>query len=395
MPYDANKSPDNMTDEEFDAAFNEMTSLDVPNPEFNDSESEEPRAEASGSEDEGQESDDDKDLKDDIEDKVEEPEDADDADSNDDTSEDEDDNESDSEQDSGSEEENTDDSEDDTESTNEDATFDFASIPMDEIIPMEIAANGMKVKATMNELVEGFKKGMNYTQKMQALSSHRKELGILQDNGLSSEDLNLLIEAKSGNKDAIAKLLADAKVDPLEIEEGSKDYTPKEYGKETPDFEMEQVKDTILADKEYSPLVEEAISSMPDDMYDMVSSTPSNLDALYKDVKAGVYQEVMPEVIKIQSLYGKTKPTMNLYVEVAAKMAEQRAKADTGTNEDSTEQQKVKTQERNNKRKKAAVSSTPNKAKTVDVVKDINEMDDDEFNKAFEKITGRSANEDY
>lgn len=270
--------------------------------------------------------------------------------------------------------------------------YDFSKVPMDELLPIDIPANGIKVKATMNELIEGFKKGMNYTQKMQEISQHRKSISILAEHGLNEKDLGLLIDARSGNKEAIAKLLRDAKVDPLDLDVESKtEYVAKDYSKDEVDPEMEYVRKEILSDTEYAPIVEDAIKTMPEDMFREVAGNANNLSALYKDVKSGVYQRVMPEVIKIKNLYGSTKSTKDLYIEVARNMAPAKVQPNVAP-VPSKEETESKKQELNDKKKKA-VSSSAAVSKPSVIKQDLDELDDDAFAKEFAKITGRSINE--
>ena len=77
----------------------------------------------------------------------------------------------------------------------------------DKVLPMQIDVNGSKVSVTLDELVNGFQKGFNYTKKMQEISPYRTTVNAMQEHGWSHEDVNLLIEAKSGNKQAIATLI--------------------------------------------------------------------------------------------------------------------------------------------------------------------------------------------
>lgn len=284
--------------------------------------------------------------------------------------------------------------EDETNDSTNDETkevFDFSSIPMDEIIPMDIPANGMKVKATMNELVEGFKKGMNYTQKMQELAPLRKSMSIVSSNNISEEQLNLLVEAQKGNKEAISKLISASGVDPLDIEAGEhKDYTPADYSKDEVDVDMDLVRKDIVADTEYGDYVQDAIKTMPEDMYEVVASGSGNLKALHDDVKAGIYQEVMPEVMKLQSLYGKKEPTMDTYLKVANQRLEQkRAEAPAPEQKEETV---VKQTKRNEQRKRVAPSARPNKKESF-IQKDLDSLGEDEFEAEFAKITGRSIND--
>ena len=301
------------------------------------------------------------------------------------------------EEDTGNEEE-----EDSVETdSDEPEEFNFDSIPRDKVIPRDIKVNGMNVRATMQELEEGFKMGMNYTQKMQEIAPHRKNMNIMMENDLTTDDLNLLIEAKSGNKNALGKLLADAKIDPLDLEteEDRVDpdsYTPKDYSKDVPNYEMEQLKAAIVRDSENAPVVQNALQTMPEDMYEFVSKETRAMSSLYDDVKSGLYQKVMPEVIKQQSLYGVQEPTLQTYL----KVAEQYFQADGGSEQPQAEPEqpapapKATNKELNNKRKSAA--PTPRGTKTGKksyIQKDLDNMDDDEFEKHFQEMVGRSTND--
>ncbi|RKZ93738.1 MAG: hypothetical protein DRQ43_07860 [Gammaproteobacteria bacterium] len=297
------------------------------------------------------------------------------------------------EQDPDEETASDDESDDTKDSTKEEPTesegFDFNSIPMDQVIPMEINANGMKMKATMNELVAGFQKGMHYTKKMQELSGVKRLVSIATSNGLSEEDLNLLVEAKGGNQEAIAKIMSAAKVDPLDIDtDEHKDYSPADYGKDEVDIDMDMVVKTIKADTEASSYVEDAIQNMPQDMYDMVSGSADNLDSLYKDVKNGTYSKVMPEVVKLQALYGKSEPTIDTYIKVANQLMENKTSVQE-TPKESPEEKKARS---NNRKKVASTSKAPVKKKSY-IKDDVKSLGDDDFDKEFEKIMGRSIND--
>ena len=275
--------------------------------------------------------------------------------------------------------------------------YDFSAIPRDKIMPFDINVNGMKVRATMEELEAGFKKGMNYTQKMQEIAPHRQDMNLMTEHGLSTDDLNLLIEAKKGNKEALGKLIANAKVDPLELDaEAAQDYTPENYAKEVPNVEMEQVKNEILADGDFAPAVENALQSMPEDMYQMVSSDARGMNSLYNDMKSGMYDKVMPEVMKQQALYGMREPTIQTYLNVAKQYFGQgeKAEAPIKTEAPAVLPEPTVNKELNNKRRSAGTTPPASKTKPESYIqKDLESMDEDEFEKEFQKMVGRSTND--
>ncbi len=281
-------------------------------------------------------------------------------------------------------------------SKTETGEYDFNAIPRDQIIPRDIPVNGMNVRATMEELEAGFKKGMNYTQKMQEIAPHRKDMNLMTEHGLSTDDLNLLIEAKKGNKDALGKLLANAKVDVLDLDtEASQDYTPENYAKEVPNVEMEQIKNEILADAEFAPVVENALQSMPEDMYQMVSSDARGMNSLYSDMKSGMYAKVMPEVLKQQALYGVKEPTIQTYLNVAKQyFSDGSGEPKPAPAERAPEPTQTVNTELNNKRRSAGTTPPASKTKPESYIQeDLKDMDEDEFEKAFQKMVGRSTND--
>ena len=263
-------------------------------------------------------------------------------------------------------------------------TFSFENIPMDVELPFEIAANGMKTKATLNQLITGFQKGLNYTKHMQQLKPFRTAVGIMEENNLSEDDLNLLIELKSGNKEAFNKLLSDIKIDPLDLEQKeNSDYTPKNYGKELPDPEMEQVITEIRNDADNFPVVQEALNSMPQDFYDAVSANPGGMKSLYEDVKSGVYAKVMPEVMKLQALYGPSD-TMKMYVETARRLLNE-----GGSKEKEPPKEEAKPNRQNKDAKRKLTSATKKKnSGTKPVSKQLDDLTDDEFDEEFKRMFG-------
>jgi len=278
-------------------------------------------------------------------------------------------------------------------SPTEPTEYDFSAIPRDKIMPFDISVNGMKVRATMEELEAGFKKGMNYTQKMQEIAPHRQDMNLMAEHGLNTDDLNLLIEAKKGNKDALGKLIANAKVDTMEIDaEASQDYTPENYAKPVANVEMEQVKSEILADTEVAPSVENALQTMPEDMYEMVSSNAMGMNSLYSDMKSGMYEKVMPEVLKQQALYGVREPTIQTYLNVAKQYfgGEGEQQEQPAAQPEPT----VNNAELNNKRRNAGTTPPATKTKPESFIqKDLDSMSDDDFEKEFQKMVGRSTND--
>jgi hypothetical protein len=81
-------------------------------------------------------------------------------------------------------------------------------------------ANGKMIELrTPEEAIQLMKMGANYTRKMQDLQPHRKVLLMLENNGLLDEGkLSYLIDLDKKDPTAIAKLVKEAKIDPMDID---------------------------------------------------------------------------------------------------------------------------------------------------------------------------------
>lgn len=311
--------------------------------------------------------------------------------------------ESDDSQDEDIEQPESDEAEDDTTdtSTDQDDTdskeqepkvepFNFDSIPMDEVLPMDIPVNGTKVRATMNELMKGFKQGMNYTQKMQELAPVRKSVNIITENNISEEMLKTLVDITKGDASAAAKLLKDSGIDSLDADEDkASDYTPGDYGSEPESFAMEQVKQEITDDAANFPKVQGALNSMQDNFFNEIVGDPINLRALHKDINSGVYDVVKPEMDKLVSVYGEI-PSIELYKKAVANVMSRQPR-------EAPRQEAPKVdpaqEEARLKRVKAAGSGTKRKTPVKETFVDFDDLDDDAFEAEFQKMTGRAIKE--
>ena len=282
--------------------------------------------------------------------------------------------------------------EDDKEATID--SYDFNAIPMDEIMPFEIKAGGQVMHASMDQLIEGFKKGIGFTKNMQQIKPFSRSIGIMEKYGITENDLTLLAEGKSGSKEAFARMMVDAKVDSVDVDtEGNENYTPKDPGVTPIDHEMEQVKSEINSDTEYFPAMKQAITDMPQDFYDLVNNEPQALNNLYNDVKGGIYQQIMPEVIK-QQMLGSKEPTVDLYIKVANKMFSKETAEQNMQKTDEVKEDQTKAKQVSKDKRKAAGSGTKVKAnKQTSVSAKLDDMDSDEFAASFEKMTGMSMSD--
>jgi len=267
-------------------------------------------------------------------------------------------------------------------------------------------ANGKEFEFSDDEIFDQFGKvfgqAMNYTQKMQAMAPFRGMIDTLKEQGVSQEDLNLMVDVLKGDKAAAAAMLRRTGIDALELEEdaGAK-YQPKNYGRNETELAIQEIVEEIGNDPEYKVTYHVVEKEWDDKSRQVFAKNPALIKELHIDVKNGVFDKVSPMALKLKVLDGGRKSDIDYYIDAGkvyyAEVNEQRqyeekAKA-TAAALDAEKQKvaQVKAQEakRNevksvaDKRKAAAPTSTrAGKQGNVDFLSDS----DEDFEKWYKEL---------
>ena len=257
-------------------------------------------------------------LVDDVDDndEVDELEQPDDVDSDDDTSANKEDEQED-EDDSEAEEDNLDEgAEADKEQpkATEDKSDEVVQ-PTQEIL--KVKANGQDYEFTLDEMKSQFgsifAKAQDYTKKTQALKEYRRTIDIVQNAGLSDNDLNLFADVLKGDKDAIAAVLKRTGVDALDLDVENVNYAPKNYGRNDTELAIKDIVDDISADKEYvitHNILEKQWDSKSREKF---IEDPNMIKGLHIDVKSGLYDKLNPIMQKLKIYDGNSKSDLEYY----------------------------------------------------------------------------------
>lgn len=199
-------------------------------------------------------------------------------------------------------------------------------------------ADGQDYKFTVREMKEQFGRvfgqAMNYTKKMQALKPYRQTIDALDSAKLSYEDVNLMIDALKGNKDALSTVIKRAGVDALELDtEQSKPYVPRDYGRNETELEIKDIIDEISVDREYVT-THHILEKQWDDKSRMeFVKDPSLIKALHVDVKSGMYDTINPIAQKMKLYDGAKQSDLEYYKMAASKYFEDTAQNEQRVNE--------------------------------------------------------------
>ena len=239
-----------------------------------------------------------------------------DVDSDDDTSANEED-EKEVEDDSDTENEDADESAEteDEQTDNTEKQSDEVVQPTQEIL--KVKANGQDYEFTLDEMKSQFgsifAKAQDYTKKTQALKEYRKTIDIVQNAGLSDNDLNLFADVLKGDKDAIAAVLKRTGVDALDLDVENVNYAPKNYGRNDTELAIKDIVDDISADKEYvitHNILEKQWDSKSREKF---IEDPNMIKGLHIDVKSGLYDKLNPIMQKLKIYDGATRSDLDYY----------------------------------------------------------------------------------
>ena len=237
----------------------------------------------------------------------------------------------DSDDDTSANEEDEEEVEDDSDTENEDADesaetedeqTDNTEKQSDEVVQptqeiLKVKANGQDYEFTLDEMKSQFgsifAKAQDYTKKTQALKEYRKTIDIVQNAGLSDNDLNLFADVLKGDKDAIAAVLKRTGVDALDLDVENVNYAPKNYGRNDTELAIKDIVDDISADKEYvitHNILEKQWDSKSREKF---IEDPNMIKGLHIDVKSGLYDKLNPIMQKLKIYDGATRSDLDYY----------------------------------------------------------------------------------
>jgi hypothetical protein len=256
----------------------------------------------------------------------------------------------------------------------------------------KFTANGQEFEFTADEIFQQFGtvfgQSMDYTKKMQAIAPYRKMISALETEGVSSEQLNLAIDALKGNKQALQKIIEDNKFDAYDLtDEGAgerEEYKVPEYGKNDVQLGIEEVTKEISNDEEYKITVDVIDRQWDDSSRDVFASNPKMIKGLHNDIKSGIYDKVAPVAMKMKVLDGNTKSDLEYYMLAGQQVSSEKEKTDSNAEKTVTDLNK-KAQDAENEfdeasseaQRKRSASPTRGRADRKGV---IDYLDDDDEN---------------
>lgn len=252
-----------------------------------------------------------------------------------------------------------------------------------EFQPLKINGEEIPIE-NMQELYSLGSKGGHFTQSMQEIAPYRRSISAMKENNLTEADINLLIEARSGNKDAMSALMQSSGIDPIDVEDKpAEGYVTKQYGQSQQQMDIQDIQRDLGKDPEFA-----MTTSVIDDQWDPASRAklaedPKMIRGLHEDIKSGVYQQVAPQASKLAVMDGHRKSKLDYYIEAGAQYfaiqdAEHQRRATPA----------APAQPTNSREKRSAANPGGNATKKPDVIDYLN-MSDNDYDKMYDKIMSR------
>jgi hypothetical protein len=171
----------------------------------------------------------------------------------------------------------------------------------------EFKANGRNMKVdNAEDVIRLMQMGANYNRKMSALKPNMKVLKMLEKNELLDENkLNFLIDLEKKNPEAIAKLLADSKLDPLDLnaKEGS-EYKAADHSVGNNEIELGSIVESIEDTPTYNQTIEVVTKQWDATSKQTVTNEPHLLRVINDHMASGIYDVISTEIEK-ERMFGR------------------------------------------------------------------------------------------
>jgi hypothetical protein len=174
-------------------------------------------------------------------------------------------------------------------------------------IMAEFKANGKMMSVDNSDDVRKLMMmGAGFNKKMEGLKSQRKFIKMLQNNDLLDESkLSYLIDLDKKNPDAIAKLLKDSELDPMDIDtQSDTDYKPNAYTVDDKQVQLDAVIEDLQDSSGYATTIDIVGNKWDESSRQILTANPELLRTINSHVEAGIYDQIA-SVVEKEKMLGK------------------------------------------------------------------------------------------
>jgi len=242
----------------------------------------------------------------------------------------------------------------------------------EEFEELEIELDGTSVKISSEKELRDAVKALSLRRQTSVINNEKR---MLDQAGLTAEDISLLADIKSGSKAAINKLLEDQKLTLDDLEEAQNEKYEKGFEYKEP-TEVEILAEQITSDKAFHEEYVSEVSKIPKDFAEAIHSDPVAMKHFMRHVKTGLTKEIIPAAKKAAIL--ENIPFHEAYAKIGRELAE--AKSKEKITETKKQKREVDVKSRKKRSSKRQNRSDTPKDFTPD---EIANMSDEDFIKHF------------
>ena len=255
-------------------------------------------------------------------------------------------------------------------------------------------ANGKEIKVnSVDEAIQLMQMGANYTKKMTALKPVMKVARMLENNGLMDESqVSFLIDLSKKDPNAIAKLLKESDINPLEIDlDKSVDYKGGNHLIDETQLKVEEVLESIKETPTYSRTINIVSKEWDDSSREVLASNPEIIADINQHMQSGIFDMIQQEMER-QRIFGGLKGLSDIAAyKAVGDMLNAQGKFDKSPDQSSNQSQEVKPETNSNPdpkiRAKKQAAGLTKETKVASTKPDANfnplAMSDEEFEKMF------------
>jgi hypothetical protein len=159
-------------------------------------------------------------------------------------------------------------------------------------------ANGREVKVnSVDDAIVLMQMGANYNKKMTGLKPNLKLMKMLENNELLDADkLNHLIDLSKKDPAAIAQLIKESGINPLDIDIEKQEYHPKSYNVNDSDVELDGILDDIRDTSSFAATIDIIGNKWDDSSKKVLMTEPEIIRVINDHVASGIYDQIKNEV---------------------------------------------------------------------------------------------------
>ena len=179
----------------------------------------------------------------------------------------------------------------------------------------------------IDDAISLMQKGADYHNKMKTLSPNLKIVSTLEKEGLLDQNkLNNLIDLSKKDPKAIAQLIKDSGIDPLDIDTDEEvTYKPNNYSVSDKEFKINQAIDDIRDTPSFDKTINILAKEWDNESKNLISDNPEIISIINDHVFNGVFDKVQSVVDTERALGRLQVPDVVAYRQVAEHLQSQGA----------------------------------------------------------------------